>query len=193
VLLSHPTRTNAEFIAARSLNAAFPDLAADSTRTDWGLNPVLPKPGTAVPFVGFYDVDTARADVIYEYVSRDSAVSFSHRRAVGIVSKVPGVHAAVLSFPLSYVDEDAATGVVHTLLLRMGLVGDLPGDLDGDGFVTAIDLSLMIDYAFAGGSLTNVSNADVNGDCDVNLLDIVIVIDHLFMNGAPLMPGCAAP
>jgi hypothetical protein len=75
----------------------------------------------------------------------------------------------------------------------MGWVTDLPGDLDGDGFVSVIDLSLMIDYAFAGGSLTNVRNADVNGDCVVNLIDIVIQIDHLFLGGAPLMPGCALP
>lgn len=193
VLLSHPTRPNAEFIAARSLDPALPDLPVDSARTDWGLSPALPAPGAAAPFVGFYDVDPTRADVIYEYVSRDSSLSFSHGRAVGLVSKVPGVHAAVLSFPLSYADENAATIAVNALIRRMGWVADWPGDLDGDGFVTVLDLSLMIDYAFAGGALTNVSNADVNGDCVVNLIDIVIVIDHLFLGGAALMPGCATP
>jgi hypothetical protein len=138
-------------------------------------------------------VDTARAEVIYEYVSRDSLVSFSQRRAVGIVSRVPGVHAAVLSFPLCYMDEPAATQVVRTLIVRLGWIGDSSGDLDSDGFVTALDLGLLIDYAFANGSLTNVDNADVNGDCIVDLVDVVILIDHLFLGGAPLRPGCALP
>jgi hypothetical protein len=191
VLLSHPTRPNAEFIAARSLDPELPDLAVDASRTDWGLNPVLPKPGDAVPFVGFFDVDESRAEVIYEYVSRDSSTSFSHGRVAGIVSTVPGVHAAVLSFPLSYADEAAATAMVRTLMRRMGWVGERPGDLDGDGFVTVLDLSRVIDYAFAGGSLTNVNNADVNGDCKVNLIDVVILIDYVFFGGTELVPGCA--
>lgn len=193
VLLSHPTRPNAEFIAARSHDAVLPDLMVDSTRTNWGLSPVLPKPGAAVPFVGFYDVDTSRATVLYSYVSRDSSVSFSHGRAVAVISKVPGVHALALSFPLSYVDETAATSVVNALMRRMGWVADLPGDCDGDGFVTVLDLSLMIDYAFADGVLTNVSNADVNADCVVNLIDVVILIDYLFKGGTTLSPGCALP
>ncbi len=193
VLRSHPTRPNAEFIGARSTVAGLPSLNVDSSRTDWGLNPALPSAGNAVPFVGHFLVDTVRAEIIYRYVSRDSTSSDLHNRAVGVVSKVSGVHGAALSFPLSYISDAESAAAINALLVRLGWVGDMPGDLDGDGTLTSVDLSIMIDYLFRGGSVTNVNNVDVNGDCSVNLVDVVVLIDALFFNGGPLQAGCVAP
>jgi len=144
-----------------------------------GLSPTLPRPGAAIPFVGFCDVDTARAEVIYAYVSRDSLVSPSQGVRWDRIQSA-GHPRRVLSFPLSYMDEPAATQLVGALLVRLGWIAGSAGDLDGDGYVTAVDLALLIDYAFFQGPLGNANNADVNGDCVVNLVDVVILIDHLF-------------
>ena len=116
-----------------------------------------------------------------------------HHQAAGVISKVPGVHGAVLCFPLSYIQESQATAAITALLVRLGWVGDLPGDMDGDGVLTAADLAIMIEYIFMGGTVSNVNNVDVNGDCLVNLVDVVLLIDALFFNGGPLAPGCVAP
>ncbi|MBD3297969.1 MAG: hypothetical protein GF341_04880 [candidate division Zixibacteria bacterium] len=193
VLRSHPTRPNAEFIGARSTVVGLPSLSVDSSRTDWGLNPALPSAGNAVPFVGYFLVDTARAEIIYRYVSRDSTTSDLHNQAVGVVSKVPGVHGAALSVPLSYIEDAESAAAINALLVRLGWIGDMPGDLDGDGALTSVDLSIMIDYLFRGGSVTNINNVDVNGDCSVNLVDVVVLVDALFFNGGPLQAGCVAP
>jgi hypothetical protein len=193
VLLSHPTRPNAEFIGARATDASLPELAVDSTRTAWGLHPALPLPGTAVPFVGHYEVDTARAEVVYTYVSRDSANSYSHGRAVGVVSKVPGVHAVALSFPLSYIEEPAAKAALIQLLRRTQWVGDMAGDLDGDTFVTVLDFARLIDYVMYDGYLANENNADVNGDCVIDMVDVVYLIDYIFMGGPAPVAGCVEP
>ncbi|GAB4318790.1 MAG: hypothetical protein Kow0074_08200 [Candidatus Zixiibacteriota bacterium] len=193
VLRSHPTRPNAEFIGARAVVSGMPSLMVDPARTDWGLNPALPSAGDAVPFVGYFLVDTTRADVIYRYVSRDSLTSDAHNQAVGVISKIPGVHAAAFSFPLSYIYDAQSSAAISALLVRLGWVGDRPGDLDGDGVLTTVDLSLMIDYLFRGGSISNVNNVDVNGDCAVNLIDVVILVDAIFFGGGPLVAGCAVP
>jgi hypothetical protein len=193
VLLSHPTRPNAEFIAARAADAFLPELPVDSTRTAWGLHPALPLPGSAVPFVGHYEVDTSRAEVVYTYVSRDSTTSYSHGRPAGVISKVPGVHAAALSFPLSYIEEPSARRVVIELLRRTQFVGDMGGDLDGDLFVTVLDLARMIDYVLHNGFLANENNADVNGDCVIDMVDVVYLIDYIFMSGPAPVAGCVEP
>ncbi|MEW5875986.1 MAG: dockerin type I domain-containing protein [Candidatus Zixiibacteriota bacterium] len=190
VLLSHPTRPNAEFVGARSLDPELPDLIVDPARTGWGLNPQLPPTDGAVPFVGFFEIDTSRAEAVYAYVSRDSLTSPSHGKVVGIISKVPGVHAAVLSFPVSYMQENESSTAIQRLLVRLGWVGDLAGDLNGDGFVAANDLALLIDYLFRNDALSNVNNADVNGDCRVNLVDLVIAINYVFLGGPALGVGC---
>lgn len=193
VLLSHPTRPNAEFIAARSLDPAFPDLFVNPTRTAWGLNPQLPLPGNAIPFVGYFEIDTSRATAIYTYVSRDSMTSGSHGKPVGVISKVPGIYAAILSFPVSYMREPASGAAIHQLMLRLGWVGNFPGDLTGDGVVGANDLARLIDFLFGRGALTNLNNADVNADCRINLVDLVILINYVFFGGPPLQAGCVVP
>jgi len=193
VLLSHPTRPNAEFAGARSLDALLPDLAVDPARTAWGLNPALPAPGLAVPFVGFLEVDTARGRVIYTYVSKDGGNSPSQGKPVGVISKVDGVHAAVLAFPLSYMAESQARDVVARLVARLGWTRDIPGDLTGDGSVAVDDLIMLIDYLYSTGAITNPGNGDVNGDCRLNLIDVVTIINYIFRGGAELKQGCFAP
>lgn len=192
VLLSHPTRPNAEFVGARSTDPLLPDIAVDSTRTDWGLNPALPPPGPAVPFVGYLEIDPARAEVIYTYVANDGT-SRSNGKAVGVISKVAGVRAAVLMFPLSYMREIEARDVVARLLAKLGWTNNMPGDLTGDGSVDVGDLIMLIDYLYAEGPILNANSGDVNSDCQLNLIDVVLLINYIFRGGAGMKSGCIVP
>ena len=143
--------------------------------------------------MGYLEADTARAQVIYTYLSKDGVSSPSGGLPVGVISKVDGVHAAVLAFPLSYMAESQARDVVARLLARLGWTRAIPGDLTGDGSVAVDDLIMLIDYLYAGGAITNPCNGDVNGDCRLNLIDVVTIINYIFRGGPELKQGCYAP
>lgn len=64
------------------------------------------------------------------------------------------------------------------------------GDLDLDGFITAVDLGREIDYLFAGGSIQTdhgceglVDGGDFNCDGFPDAIDLAQYIDHLFAGG----------
>ena len=58
------------------------------------------------------------------------------------------------------------------------------GDFDGDGYLTALDLSVMIDILFAGTPLPDPPGlADLNCDGFPDSLDLALIIDHLFAGG----------
>lgn len=64
------------------------------------------------------------------------------------------------------------------------------GDLDDDGFITALDLSALIDVIFAGAPVPvpPEERADLNCDGFPDALDMAIMIDHLFAGQPP--PEC---
>lgn len=176
-LAASPTRMNAEFIAARPVDPALPWLEVDSGRTAWGLNPALPHPGKAIPFAGYFEVDTARAEVLYTFESRFGSASALHGKPAAVMSREPARTLAVFAFPLSYLGESDVAACVKAILARMGYGSTrIAGDADNDGAVTAADLVLVIDYLFRGGSLINEGNADVSGDCRVDVLDVVFLL-----------------
>ena len=60
------------------------------------------------------------------------------------------------------------------------------GDMDGDGFHTALDLGVMIDLLFAGGDYPcPIYVADMNCDGFPDVLDMGWLIDLLFAAGPP--------
>jgi hypothetical protein len=60
------------------------------------------------------------------------------------------------------------------------------GDMDGDGFHTALDLGFMIDLLFAGGQFPCPEYiADMNCDGFPDVLDMGWLIDLLFTGGPP--------
>lgn len=66
-----------------------------------------------------------------------------------------------------------------------------PGDLDEDGFVTALDLGKLIDYLFAGAPPPpRPASADLNADCFCDALDLGTLIDYLFAGSADVQWGC---
>lgn len=184
-LLANPTRMNAEFVGAAPVDPALPHLSVDSTRTDWGLNPALPHPGKAIPFVGYFEVDTSVAEVLYAFESRDGAASSLHGKPVAVMSKQAGRTLAVFAFPLSYIDESDARECVRAVLARMGYGRtNVAGDIDSDGMVTAADVVRAINYLFRDGYVIDEVNSDVNGDCIIDLIDVVILIDYIYRAGA---------
>lgn len=67
-----------------------------------------------------------------------------------------------------------------------------PGDLDEDGFVTALDLGKLIDYLFAGAPAPpRPASADLNADCFSDALDLGKLIDYLFAGSTDVLWGCA--
>ena len=61
------------------------------------------------------------------------------------------------------------------------------GDMDGDGFHTALDIGHMIDGLFGGGGTGCPPYiADINCDGFPNAIDLHYFIDYLFGGGAPL-------
>lgn len=179
-LLANPTRMNAEFIAAEPADRSLPRLTVDPTRTGWGLNPAMPHPGNAIPFVGYFEIDTALADVLYTFVANDGWASPLHGKPVAVMSKEFGRTLAIFAFPLSYIEETQAQACVTALLERMGYGStSLAGDADNDGAVTAADVVLLINYLYRGGYLVSEGNADVNGDCRVDVLDLVYMVDYV--------------
>ncbi|HWO58035.1 MAG TPA: dockerin type I domain-containing protein [bacterium] len=188
-LLAGPTRMNAEFVAAAPADPRLPRLAVDASRTGWGLNPALPHPGNAVPFVGFFEIDTAQGEVLYTFVSRDSAHSPLQGQAVAVRARDPQRTLVVFAFPLSYMDEQDARAALTAILGRMGYgVPSARGDADNDGAVTPADVVFLIDYLYRDGYLLYESAADVNGDCVVDIRDLVYLIDHV-TGDVPLPDG----
>jgi hypothetical protein len=85
----------------------------------------------------------------------------------------------------SYQVGDGPQAAVH-------ITNRIPGDLDEDGFVTALDLGMMIDYLFAGGTPPErPSSADYDGSCFPDAIDLGSLIDVLFAGAIGLQWGCA--
>jgi hypothetical protein len=159
ILLANPTRMNAEFKRAAQYDRSLPTLEVDSARTDWGLNPALPRTGSAIPFVGYLEIDSSRAEILYTYVSRDQN-SPANGRPVAVMDKSVSRALAVFAFPLSYVYESEAVNCIDVILGRMGY-----GTLDS-GTPDA-----LIDYLYRGGEQPR--HGDVNRVGVVDIIDVV--------------------
>jgi len=191
-LLSHPTRMNAEFIGARSCAPGFPDLAVDATRTNWGIPLQLQPVGPAIPFVGWVEGDPMRTRCLFTYESMIPEASEAHGKAVSLFYDDGVVRAAVVNFPLSMMEEDAAGAALRRIIAELGYSDLLPGDYNGDGMVNAVDIVMLISWLFrAGPPPLNPANADVNADCRSNLIDVVILVNYIYRVGPPPGPGCA--
>ncbi len=69
------------------------------------------------------------------------------------------------------------------MVAALNLVSRFPrGDLDDDGFITALDLAALVDVLFAGAPILAPApeRADLNCDGFPDALDLAIIIDHLF-------------
>ena len=91
--------------------------------------------------------------------------------------------------PVSTYFSNASGDLIEPLDLTTGAVAiwyTQNGDLDGDGFHTALDLGVMIDLLFAGGPYPCPAYvADMNCDTFPDVLDLNWLIDLLFAGGIP--------
>jgi hypothetical protein len=186
VLLSNPTRMNAEFTGARATRTDWPDLKVDSTRTDWGLNPILTSTEGAVPFVGYFEVDPEQTEVLYTFVSNQGHASPLHGKPVAVVSRNPESPVAAFAFPLSYMHEASVKPVLMNLLRELGWRSTRAGDVDGDGQVGLSDADAIIDYLYRGQTLFLPENGNIAGsDCDINIIDAMSLLAFA-RYGAPI-------
>ena len=119
----------------------------------------------------------------------------------GVTAVVPRLEGGV--FALCFSADSVAGHALNGGVMESYQVGDgpqaaahitnrRPGDLDEDGYVTALDLGGMIDLLFAGASPpTRPGSGDVNADCFYDVLDLGMLVDFLFAGAATLYWGCA--
>ncbi|MEW5875805.1 MAG: hypothetical protein AB1752_11580 [Candidatus Zixiibacteriota bacterium] len=63
------------------------------------------------------------------------------------------------------------------------------GDLDGSGFLDAVDLAILIDLVFFGANPPNPADlADINCDTFPDAVDLALLIDFVFFGGAAPCP-----
>ena len=53
---------------------------------------------------------------------------------------------------------------------------DLPGDMNNDGVLNALDASAVLKYIFGMGTAANPEVYDLNGDNTVNALDASVIL-----------------
>lgn len=98
---------------------------------------------------------------------------------VQMQSETAGVKSGQIALANSDSDESpflfSITGTVHPVLHNP----DIPEDVNGDGYVTAIDVLLVIDYLNNARPSMSVMYADVSGDGFLSPLDALKVIDYI--------------
>ena len=68
--------------------------------------------------------------------------------------------------------------ILSIIACNVAVYANVDGDVDGDGAVTAADVTALYDY-FLNADMTNYSNCDVNHDGDVTSADITYVYNIL--------------
>jgi hypothetical protein len=70
----------------------------------------------------------------------------------------------------------------------------IPGDVNGDGSLTAGDVVTLVNYVFKGGPAPEpVAVADVNASCTVTSADVIYLVNYIFKGGTAPLVGCAVP
>lgn len=85
---------------------------------------------------------------------------------------------------------------VTILASEPGCLCPAQGDLDDDGFVTTLDVAILIDVLYAGGADVHdpqcpSTRSDIDCDGFPTTLDLGFLIDYAFAGGAPPCDPCA--
>jgi hypothetical protein len=75
---------------------------------------------------------------------------------------------------------------------ELRLMANLPGDVNGSGFVSGIDVTHLVDYLSGSrNSLANPASGDANGDCETNALDVSYLVNYFEGRGSqPVSRDC---
>ncbi len=74
------------------------------------------------------------------------------------------------------------------ICISAGLLSAAPGDCDGDGNIAASDAVALVNYLFAGGTLTNPSDCDCDGHPGISIGDALQLFGAMF-TGCNLFPS----
>lgn len=69
----------------------------------------------------------------------------------------------------------------ETAKVNGGSITVIPGDVNGDGVVTAADITSLYDYLL-NGDTTFLNTLDVNGDGEITAADVTAIYDILLVN-----------
>lgn len=64
----------------------------------------------------------------------------------------------------------------------------LKGDINGDGSLSIIDVSLLVSHVLGESMIDNPDIADMNGDKEVNITDVMLLVNAI-MNHEDNNPG----
>ena len=83
---------------------------------------------------------------------------------------------------------NGTVGYVYFIKTIKVVVGYERGDVNGDGIVSALDLTALNDYllTYSGLDQYQLEAADMNGDGNVTVMDFSLLIDYLLTNGQNL-------
>ena len=71
---------------------------------------------------------------------------------------------------------------------------DLAGDFDNNGNVDIADLTVMVDFMFAGGPAAPcLDEGDLDNNCTIDISDLTYRVDFMFAGGPAPDCGCASP
>jgi hypothetical protein len=140
-----------------------------------------------------------RYDAVARTVLNGSANPWrSARGVIGLAPRLEGGTFALCFSADSVVGHALDGSVAETFQVGDGAQAALhitnrhPGDLDEDGFVTALDLGRLVDMLFSGADLpARPASADVNSDCTYDALDLALLVDSLFAGSTRIYWGCS--
>ncbi len=191
LLLPDPVRMNATFIGATPCKSDLGYLPTDPARTGWGIPAQWQPVGPGIPFVGWVEGDPSTTECLYTFDALEADTSSMHGKTVGLLFNDGRRRNALLSFPLSQMDEAQAVDALRRIIGMLGYSAGIPGDYNGDGLVAPVDLVGAINWILKGGiAPIDPISLDVNGDCRINLVDLVILVNYLYRSGPPLQVGC---
>ncbi|UCC79821.1 MAG: T9SS type A sorting domain-containing protein [Candidatus Zixiibacteriota bacterium] len=116
---------NTEFIGANSATPNFDDFILDSIRTGRIVFPPDLPDGRLNGIGALLPNDSS--EIIYNYVAVNPDTSNYHGRPIGIIHQTDTYNAAVLEFPLYYVEEPISYQILHRILNDFG---EVPTDVD---------------------------------------------------------------
>ena len=96
----------------------------------------------------------------------------------------PAMAPAYIMVPTTKVSENIYTFVMPASNVKVaaifGIASEIRGDVNGDGTVSIIDVTTLINYLLThNASGVNVSAADCNQDNNVNISDVTALINYL--------------
>lgn len=77
---------------------------------------------------------------------------------------------------------------LSAFMLKTGDESTLKGDVNHDGFVTVVDVMLIVNYILNGAKDFDTVAGDFNGDGMVNVTDVMSVVSAVLNNATPIEP-----